>query len=396
MASVFSKASIDEAVETRQHLHANPELRYEEFGTADLVARRLRTLGYDVTEGIATTGVVGILDTGRPGPTIAFRADMDALPIEEQTGLPYASRNSGKMHACGHDGHTASLLLAARKLAEEHDHLSGRIKLLFQPAEEGGLGAVGMIAGGALDGVEGIYGFHNRPGFPLGRVFAKSGPAMGGSTRYDVTVTGHGGHAARPDLAIDPIFVGSAVVQGLQSIISRRLSPLESGVLTVTSFEGNGGGNVIPTAVKLKISLRDGSPDVFVLLDREMRRVIENICAAHGARAGVEQTVRIPSVVNNAAETDMVVRIAIDTFGKDRAGRIEVLPTMGAEDFAFYLEQVPGCFFFIGNGEDSAYLHDPKYDFHDHILPIAGGMFVAIAASRLQAPSFRSITRPEV
>ncbi|MGJ4929177.1 M20 metallopeptidase family protein [Bradyrhizobium sp. HKCCYLS2038] len=383
--SVFSKPAIAEATAIRQHLHANPELRYEECQTADLVASRLKALGYDVTEGVAKTGVVGLLDTGRPGPTIAFRADMDALPIEEQTGLSYASRNPGKMHACGHDGHTASLLLAARKLAEDHDHLSGRLKLLFQPAEEGGLGAVAMIEADVLKGVENIYGFHNRPGFPLGRVFAKSGPAMGGSTRYELAITGHGGHAARPDLAIDPILVGSAVVQGLQSIVSRRLSPLESGVITVTGFHAGGGGNVIPPTARLMISARDGSPDVFALLGHEIRQVTTNICSAHGARAEITQLLRIPSVINDRAQTDFVIKVAIDTVGENRAGRIDTLATMGAEDFAFYLEQVPGCFFFVGNGEESAYLHDPKYDFCDEILPVAGGMFVAIASHRLRS-----------
>lgn len=376
--STFSPASIVEATETRRHLHAHPELAYKEHATADLVAGRLRALGYAVTEGLAGTGVVGLLDTGRPGPTIAFRADMDALPIEEQTGLPYASRSLGKMHACGHDGHMAALLLAAGKLAEDSSGLNGRIKLLFQPAEEGGLGAAAMIDAGALEGVEFVYGFHNRPGFPLGRVFAKAGPAMGGSTRYDITITGQGGHAARPDLAIDPIFIGSAVVQGLQGIVSRRLSPLDSGVVTVTGFEAKGGGNVIPPKARLSVSARDGSPKIFKLMDREIRQVVANICAAHGANADVEQVMRIPSVVNDAAHTDIVVRLAVDMLGSQNAGRIETLPTMGAEDFAFYLERIPGCFFFVGNGE-SAYLHDPSYDFNDQILPVAAGMFVEIA-----------------
>jgi amidohydrolase len=381
--TVFSAEAVAEATSTRQHLHANPELKYEEHATADLVATRLRDLGYEVATGLAETGVVATLDTGRPGPTIAFRADMDALPIVEETGLPYASRNPGKMHACGHDGHTASLLLAARGLAGIQDRLSGQVKLLFQPAEEGGLGAARMIEAGALNGVDAIYGYHNRPGYPLGRVFAKTGPAMGGSTLYDVTISGKGGHASRPDLAIDPIFVGTAVVQGLQSVISRRLSPLESGVVTVTQFHGGNSHNIIPVAAKLSVNTRDGSPAAYELIDRELRRVVLQICEAHGAVATVEQQMRIPPVVNNADETDFTVATAIETYGPDRAGRIDTLPTMGAEDFAFYLERVPGCFFFVGNGEDGAYLHHPLYDYRDEILPVAAGMFLAIAERRL-------------
>ncbi|SDP85641.1 amidohydrolase [Phyllobacterium sp. OV277] len=381
--TVFSTEAIAEAIATRQHLHANPELKYEEHATAELVASRLRGLGYDVSTGLAETGVVAILDTGRPGPTIAFRADMDALPIIEETGLAYASRNPGKMHACGHDGHTASLLLAANGLAGLHDRLSGKIKLLFQPAEEGGLGAARMIEAGALKGVDAIYGYHNRPGYPLGRVFAKTGPAMGGSTLYDVTISGKGGHASRPDLAVDPIFVGTAVVQGLQSVISRRLSPLESGVVTVTQFHGGNSHNIIPVAVKLSINTRDGSPAAYELIDRELRHVVTQICDAHGAVATVEQQMRIPPVVNDADETDFTVATAIATYGPDKAGRIDTLPTMGAEDFAFYLERVPGCFFFVGNGEDGAYLHHPLYNYRDEILPVAAGMFLAIAERRL-------------
>ncbi len=381
--TVFSAEAIAEAIATRQHLHANPELKYEEHATAELVASRLRGLGYDVSTGLAETGVVAILDTGRPGPTIAFRADMDALPIIEETGLPYASRNPGKMHACGHDGHTASLLLAANGLAGLHDRLSGKIRLLFQPAEEGGLGAARMMEAGALKGVDAIYGYHNRPGYPLGRVFAKTGPAMGGSTLYDVTISGKGGHASRPDLAVDPIFVGTAVVQGLQSVISRRLSPLESGVVTVTQFHGGNSHNIIPVAVKLSINTRDGSPAAYELIDRELRHVVTQICDAHGALATVEQQMRIPPVVNDADETDFTVATAIATYGPDKAGRIDTLPTMGAEDFAFYLERVPGCFFFVGNGEDGAYLHHPLYNYRDEILPVAAGMFLAIAERRL-------------
>ncbi|MCL6693309.1 amidohydrolase [Pseudomonas sp. R3.Fl] len=381
--SVFTGEAIAEATAIRQQLHSHPELKYEEHATADLVAAFLRRHGYEVRTGVAGTGVVALLDTGRPGPTIGLRADMDALPILEDTELPYASRTPGKMHACGHDGHTASLLLAAGRLARNHDHLRGRIKLLFQPAEEGGLGAERMIEEGALEGVEAIFGYHNRPGYPLGRVFAKAGPSMGGSSLYEVTISGKGGHASRPDLAIDPIFVGAAVVQALQGVVGRRLSPLESGVVTVTQFHGGNSQNVIPGQATLMINTRDGSPQAAAVIDETLRRVVDRVCQAHGASAELVRTMRIPALVNDADETAFVVETAIDALGADKAGYMHQLPTMGAEDFAFYLEKVPGCYFFVGNGEDGAYLHHPHYDYRDEILPVAAGMFVAIAERRL-------------
>ncbi len=381
--SVFTNEAIAEATAIRQQLHSNPELKYEEHATSDLVAAFLKRHGYEVRTGLAETGVLATLDTGHPGPTIGFRADMDALPILEETDLPYASKTPGKMHACGHDGHTASLLLAAGMIARNHAHLSGRIQLLFQPAEEGGLGAARMIEEGALNGVDMIYGYHNRPGYPLGRVFAKAGPAMGGSSLYEVTITGKGGHASRPDLAIDPVFIGAGVIQSLQSIIARRVSPLDSGVVTVTQFHGGNSHNIIPGQATMMINTRDGSPEAAAVIDRELRRVVTQTCEAYGASVALEQTMRIPPVVNDTAETEFTVKVATETVGAENAGFMHHLPTMGAEDFAFYLEKVPGCFFFVGNGEDSAYLHHPRYNYRDEILPVAAGMFVAIAEKRL-------------
>ncbi|MDF3932331.1 M20 metallopeptidase family protein [Pseudomonas citronellolis] len=381
---LFTTAAIAEARAIRQQLHSNPELKYEEHATADLVAAFLRGHGYQVRTGVAGTGVVALLDTGRPGPSIGLRADMDALPIQEDTGLPYASRSPGKMHACGHDGHTASLLLAAGRLAARHAHLGGRIQLLFQPAEEGGLGAARMIEEGALDGVETIFGYHNRPGYPLGQVFAKAGPSMGGSSLYEVGIGGKGGHASRPDLTVDPIFVGAAVVQALQGVVARCLSPLESGVVTVTRFLGGNSQNVIPGQATLTINTRDGSPEAAAVVDEALRRIVAQVCQAHGARAELVQTLRIPALVNDTAQTAFVVETAIEVLGAEKAGYMHQLPTMGAEDFAFYLEKVPGCYFFVGNGEDGAYLHHPRYDYRDEILPVAAGMFVALAERRLR------------
>ena len=377
--TIFSKEAIDEATAIRHQLHSFPELKFEEFATSDLVAETLQRYGYELRRNVAGTGIVATLDTGRAGATIGLRADMDALPIQEETGLAYASTIAGKMHACGHDGHTATLLLAAGQLAQDHAKLNGKIKLLFQPAEEVGKGAAQMIADGALEGVEQVFGFHNRPGYALGYIITKAGPAMGGNTLYEVKISGKGGHASRPDLAIDPIFVGSAIIQSLQSVISRRLSPLDAGVVTVTQFNGGSAGNIIPGDATMVINTRDGSPEAAAIIDAELRKVIANVCEAHSARCEVKMTLRIPSLVNSVAETELVVETAHELFGKNNTSQMSQMPTMGAEDFAFYLEQRPGSFFFVGNGEDSAYLHHPLYDFRDEILPVAAGMFVGIA-----------------
>lgn len=377
--TIFSKEAIEEATAIRRQLHSFPELKFEEFATSDLVAETLQRYGYELRRNVAGTGIVATLDTGRAGATIGLRADMDALPIQEETGLAYASTIAGKMHACGHDGHTATLLLAAGQFAQDHAKLNGKIKLLFQPAEEVGKGAAQMIADGALEGVEQVFGFHNRPGYALGHIITKAGPAMGGNTLYEVKISGKGGHASRPDLAIDPIFVGSAIVQSLQSVISRRLSPLDAGVVTVTQFNGGSAGNIIPGDASMVINTRDGSPEAAAIIDAELRKVIANVCEAHGAQCEVNMTLRIPSLVNSVAETELVVETAHELFSKNNTSQMSQMPTMGAEDFAFYLEQRPGSFFFVGNGEDSAYLHHPLYNFRDEVLPVAAGMFVGIA-----------------
>lgn len=381
--TIFSNDAIDEATAIRRQFHSFPELKFEEFATSDLVAATLKRYGYELRRNVAGTGIVATLDTGRAGRVIGFRADMDALPIQEETGLPYASTVAGKMHACGHDGHTATLLLAARQLAEDHSKLNGKIKLLFQPAEEVGKGAAQMIEEGALDEIDTIFGFHNRPGYPLGHVITKAGPAMGGNTLYEVTIAGKGGHASRPDLAIDPIFVGAGIIQSLQSVISRRLSPLDAGVVTVTKFNGGTGSNIIPGHANMVINTRDGSPEAAAIIDKELRKVILNVCEAYGAQCDVNMVLRIPSLVNTPSETDFVSETAQELFGVDGVSQMHQMPTMGAEDFAFYLEKRPGCFFFVGNGEDSAYLHHPHFDFRDEILPVAAGMFVSLARKML-------------
>jgi len=381
---MFSDQEIERAVALRQHFHANPELKFEEHKTAARVAQVLEELGYAVTQGIAGTGVVGLLDTGRPGKTIALRADMDALPILEKTGAAYASATQGLMHACGHDGHTATLLLAAMRIAAIADRLNGRVKLIFQPGEEGGLGAAKMIDAGVLDGVDAIFGYHNRPGFKQGEVFVKSGPAMGGCDQFELTIQGRSGHASRPDQSVDPIYVGSLLVQALQGIVSRQVSPLDAGVVTVAQFNAGQAGNIIPETAQLVINSRNNSPAVRERIVSQIEAVTKGICDAYGARYTLTNVLSIPALVNDAAQSRFALDAATARFPAGQVKSIDFMPTIGSEDFAFFLEKIPGCFFFVGIGEDKPYLHNDKYDFCDAILPIAAGTFVAITEDALK------------
>ncbi|MCB8889209.1 M20 metallopeptidase family protein [Vreelandella malpeensis] len=377
---MFSQQQIANAKAVRHQLHEQPELMYEEKVTAKLVAEKLDALGYKVTEGIATTGVLGELDTGRPGPCIALRADMDALPIEEANTFGHHSKRPGRMHACGHDGHTATLLLAAETIMALREELCGYIKLIFQPAEEGGNGADAMVKAGVLDNprVEAVFGYHNRPGFPAGQLFVKPGSAMGGNDTFKVTIEGVSGHAAMPHLAVDAIYVATSVVQQLQGLVARNKSPLESGVITVSSFHAGDAANVIPGKAELLVNIRSDRPSSRNALAGQLERVIKGVCDAHGAHYTLEHKHQIPPLLNDADWSDRVLALAAEHGVSDDIQKLDYMPTMGAEDFAFYLQEVPGCFFFVGNG-DSAYLHNEHYDFNDDILPVAGGMFVALA-----------------
>ena len=381
---VFSKQQLEEAAELRHTLHQNPELKFEENNTARMVAQHLLELGYQVTEGIASTGVMGELDTGREGPVIAFRADMDALPITEANTFAHRSLRDGLMHACGHDGHTATLLLAAEAIMALRHEMCGHIKLLFQPAEEGGNGADLMVKAGVLQNpkVDAIFGYHNRPGFPIGQLFVKPGSAMGGNDTYKVTIKGVSGHAAMPHLAVDPIYVGSSLVQQLQGLVSRHKSPLEAGVITVASFHAGDAANVIPGQAELLVNIRSDRPSSRDALAGKLEQVTQGVCAAHGAQFQIEHLHEIPPLVNNQEWSERLLVIANEYVVSTDIQQLDYMPTMGAEDFSFYLQEVPGCFFFVGNG-DSAYLHNERYDFNDQILPVAGGMFVALAKGLL-------------
>jgi hippurate hydrolase len=378
---VFSKQQIHEATALRHKLHQNPELKFQENDTAGLVAEKLRE---QVTEGIATTGVIAELDTGREGPVIAFRADMDALPINETNAFAHRSHREGLMHACGHDGHTATLLLAAEAIMAMREELCGHIKLLFQPGEEGGNGADLMVKAGVLQNpkVDAVFGYHNRPGFPTGQLFVKPGSAMGGNDTYKVTIEGVSGHAAMPHLAVDPIYIGSSLVQQLQGLVGRYKSPLEAGVITVASFHAGDAANVIPGQAELLVNIRSDRPSSREALTGKLEQVTQGVCAAHGAQFRIEHLHQIPPLVNDQRWSERMLAIANEYAVSDDIQQLDYMPTMGAEDFAFYLQEVPGCFFFVGNG-DSAYLHNERYDFNDEILPVAGSMFVALAKELL-------------
>lgn len=384
---MFSDKQIGAATALRHKLHQHPELKFQENGTASLVAERLRALGYRVTEGIATTGVMAELDTGREGPVIAFRADMDALPIKEANTFAHRSQQEGLMHACGHDGHTATLLLAAEAIMALRDELCGHIKLLFQPGEEGGNGADIMVKEGVLDNpkVDAVFGYHNRPGFPEGQLFVKPGPAMGGNDTYKVTITGVSGHAAMPHLAVDPIYVGASLVQQLQGLVGRHKSPLEAGVITVAAFHAGDAANVIPGQAELLVNIRSDRPSSREALAGKLEQVTAGVCGAHSAQFHLEHLHQVPPLVNDPEWSERLLAIASEHQVSADIQRLDYMPTMGAEDFAFYLQEVPGCFFFVGNG-DSAYLHNEYYDFNDAVLPVAGGMFVALAKGLLSHP----------
>lgn len=378
---MFDETQLADAVAFRHDLHRHPELKYEEHRTAAKVAERLRELGYRVTEGIAGTGVMAELVGERPGPVIAFRADMDALPIQEANDVAHRSLNEGRMHACGHDGHTAALMLAAEAIAQDRASFGGHLKLLFQPAEEGGNGAEKMVQAGVLEAprVEAIFGYHNRPGFEAGLLFVKPGSAMGGNDTYRVTIDGRSGHAAMPHLATDPIYVGACVIQQLQGLVGRHKSPLKAGVITVAAFHAGEAANVIPGSAELLVNVRSDSAESRDALAGRLEALVAGICQAHGAACRIEALHHVPPLVNDAHWAQEVLQAAADHGVGKRIERIDYMPTMGAEDFAFYLQEVPGCFFFVGNGVDGAYLHNEHYDFNDAILPVAAGTFVALA-----------------
>lgn len=353
----------------RRDIHAHPELDFDVHRTAAFVADKLRQFGCDeVATGIGRTGVVGtIRGKAGAGPTLGLRADMDALPIHEETGAPYASTLPGRMHACGHDGHTAMLLGAARYLAETRN-FPGQVALIFQPAEEGGGGGKAMIDDKLMErfSISAVYGMHNMPGIPLGRFAIRSGPMMAAADAIAIDIEGRGGHAASPHLAIDPVMIGAQIVTQAQSIVARNVDPLESAVLSITAFHAGDANNVIAGAARLCGTVRTFRDDVRQLVERRLRALVEGVAHAYGARVTLDYRRGYPVLVNHAREAGHAGRIAADIVGTANVAH-DTAPIMAAEDFAYMLQARPGAFIFIGNG-DSAGLHHPAYDFNDDAL----------------------------
>lgn len=376
----------DEVTEWRRHIHARPELLFAVENTAAFVAEKLKEFGVDeIVTGIGRTGVVGLIKgQGEGGRTIGLRADMDALPLTEISGKPWASTTPGKMHACGHDGHTAMLLGAAKYLAETRN-FNGNIAVIFQPAEEGGGGGNLMVKDGMMErfGIEEVYGMHNLPGLPVGHFATRSGAIMAATDEFTITIKGRGGHAAQPHRTIDPIAIGAQIVSNLQLIASRNVDPLRSVVVSVTKFNAGFAHNVIPNDATIAGTVRTLDEEVRNLAETRLKQVINGLVAAHGAEVDIEFNRNYPVTLNHATETDHAVRIAGEIAG---AGNVnaEIDPMMGGEDFSYMLNARPGAFIFIGNG-DTAGLHNPAYDFNDETIAHGISYWVRLAEQRLGA-----------
>ncbi len=371
----------------RRDLHAHPELMYDVHRTADFVAARLRAFGCDqVVTGLGRTGVVGVIRGRRRGNgglrAIGLRADMDALPIEEETGAAYRSTVPGKMHACGHDGHTAMLLGAARYLAETRN-FAGDAVMIFQPAEEGGAGAAAMIADGLMDrfGIQQVYGMHNSPGMAVGTFALRAGPTMAATDHINIAIEGIGGHAARPHKSIDSVLVGAQLVTALQTIVARSVDPLDAAVISICEFHAGNARNVIPQTATLAGTARSLTGEVRDLIERRLREVVAGVAQATGAKITLGYERSYPVLVNHAAETEVAARVAAEVAGEANVS-LDIPPVMGAEDFAYMAEARPGAFIFIGNG-DSAGLHHPAYDFNDDAIVYGSSFWIRLVETQL-------------
>lgn len=371
-------ARIDDAIAIRHDLHQHPELAFEEHRTSARVAELLQQWGYQVTTGLGGTGVVGTLQRGQGTRRLGLRADIDALPIHEDSGLAYASQRDGLMHACGHDGHTAILLSAAHYLAR-HGRFEGTLQLVFQPAEETGSGATKMIDDGLFERfpVDAIYGLHNWPGVPAGHFGFVDGPAMASVDWAQLRVVGNGGHGAEPQHAVDPILAAAHIVTALQSVVSRNVDPRQMGVVTVGSIHGGKAANVIPDVVELTLTVRAYLPEVRDTLRRRVIDIAEQTAAAFGARAEISFPRGFPSVINHPEQTALVRDVAHAAFGRGQVVE-DFAPRTASEDFAFLLQARPGSFVFVGNG-DSAPLHSPRYVFNDAAIAPAASLWARLA-----------------
>ena len=376
----------DEIKAWRQDIHAHPELLFDVHRTAGVVAEKLKSFGCDeVVTGIGRTGVVGVIRGSKPddgGRVIGLRADMDALPIEEATDLPYRSTVPGKMHACGHDGHTAMLLGAARYLTETRN-FAGTAVVIFQPAEEGGAGGKAMVQDGLMDRfrIEEVYGMHNYPGLPVGRFGLRPGPLMAAADRLTIEIEGRGGHAARPHISVDTVLVGAQIINQIQSIVSRNVDPLQAAVISICVFQAGSTDNVIPQTALLRGTARSLTPEVRDLLERRLHEVVTGTAQLYGATAKLTYKRDYPVTRNHERQAAFAAAVAAQVVGQERVDD-RFAPVMGAEDFSFMLEARPGAFIFVGNG-DSAGLHHPAYDFNDETIPIGTSYWVKLVETAL-------------
>jgi len=381
----------------RHDIHAHPELAFEERRTADIVAQKLEEWGIPVLRGLGGTGVIGILRNGDGKRALGLRADMDALPLQEINSFPHASRHAGKMHACGHDGHTAMLLGAARHLAQ-HRHFDGTIYLIFQPAEEGGGGARRMIEDGLFEQcpMDAVFGMHNWPGMPAGRFGVVPGPMMASSNEFEVVIRGKGAHAAQPHMGIDPVMVAVQIAQSWQTIVSRNCNPLDAAVLTITQIHAGSATNIIPDEARLIGTVRTFKTATLDLIEARMGQIAAHTAGAFDAQVDFRFQRNYPALLNHARETAFAVEVLQVMAGAENLDTA-VEPTMGAEDFAFMLQEKPGCYVFLGNGEGlhraaghglgPCNLHNPSYDFNDALLPIGATYWVRLAHAWLSRPA---------
>jgi amidohydrolase len=378
----------------RRDIHAHPELCFEEVRTADLIAQALTDWGIPIHRGLGKTGVVGIVKNGSSSRAVGLRADMDALPMTEHNHFPHRSQHHGKMHACGHDGHVAMLLAAAKHLSR-HRNFDGTVYLVFQPAEEGGGGAREMIKDGLFEKfpMEAIFGAHNWPGMPVGAFGVNPGAMMASSNEFTITIRGKGSHAALPHLGVDPVPIAAQMVMAFQTIITRNRKPIDPGVISVTMIHAGEALNVVPDSAQIRGTVRTFSIEVLDMIEQRMQQVAEHTCAAFGARCEFSFRRNYPPTVNHAAETEFIQGVLSQVVGADQVLPFE--PTMGAEDFSFFLQAKPGCYFMIGNGDGlhregghglgPCMLHNPSYDFNDELIPLGATAWVRIAESFLAA-----------
>ena len=374
-------------VERRRYLHQHPELSFHEVDTPQFIADRLTELGIEVRTGVGGRGVVGTIRGGKPGKTVALRADFDALPIQDEKTVDYRSTVPGVMHACGHDGHTATLLAVAEILVRQKEQLAGNVVLIHQHAEEvvpGG--ARDMVADGCLDGVDVIFGTHLWSTTKLGTIGYRIGPVMAAADKFELTLFGRGGHGAKPHETIDAVVLGATVVKELQSIVSRRLDPLQQAVLTIGTLHAGNTFNVIADSAELTGTIRTFDPEVAEQIVHEMERTIKGVCDAAGATYSFTYERGYPAVVNHPEETNLLRTVASDIMGADHV--FEIAPTMGGEDFAYYLQQVPGTFFFTGAGDETFYPHHhPKFDFEEQAMQHAARILIEVTLRYLEESS---------